>query len=292
MRRAWSATLDAFNNLRRAPSMAIAIVVVSAVSLVFMGVSILINNQVSLMKGYWYDRVEVSIFLSEDVTDAQRLSLETALEKDALVDEVFYETKAQAYEHFQEQFESSPELVDGVTEDQLPESFRVKLVDPERFSEIRESYALTPGVDVVQDQKKVLESFFKILQGVQTTTVILALTQVATALILISNTVRVAAMSRRRETRIMRLVGAPRAMIAMPFILEGAIAGFFGGVLSSGVLVALKVYLVDGLFASSNQTFSLVGWDAFLITIIITVVTGVVLSVAASALSIFRHLKV
>ena len=292
MRRAWSSIRDAFNNLRRAPTMAFAIVVVSAISLALLGVGLMINTQVGLMKGYWYDRVEVSIFLAEDITDEQRTSLETSLEADPLVKKVFYETKEQAFELFKEQFESSPELTSEVTPDQLPESFRVSLVDPEQFLAIEESYSDTPGVDVVQDQRATLKVFFSILEGVQNAALTLALIQVGTALVLVSNTVRVAALARRREIRIMRLVGAPRTMIALPFILEGALAGFLGGVVSSLTLVGLKVYLIDGKLSSAAQSFSIIGWDGVLSAVAITMVVGVLLTTVASALSIFRHLEV
>lgn len=292
MRRAWSSIRDAFNNLRRAPTMAFAIVVVSAISLALLGVGLMINTQVGLMKGYWYDRVEVSIFLAEDISDEQRVSLETSLEADPLVKEVFYETKEQAFELFKDQFESSPELTSEVTPDQLPESFRVSLVDPEQFLAIEESYSDAPGVDVVQDQRATLKVFFSILEGVQNAALALALIQVGTALVLVSNTVRVAALARRREIRIMRLVGAPRTMIALPFILEGALAGFLGGIVSSLTLVGLKVYLIDGKLSSAAQSFSLIGWDGVLSAIAITMVVGVLLTTLASALSIFRHLEV
>lgn len=291
MRKIYTSFADAFTNLRRAPSMAILIIIASAVSLSLLGVGALINSQVTLMKGYWYDKVEVSIFLLEDVTEADKELLMADLEADPLVDEVFYESQAQAYELFREQFKSSPTLIDGVTADQLPESFRVKLTDAEQFSAIKEAYSFYSGVDVVQDQKQVLESFFKILQGVQTVALVLALVQVGTALILIANAVRTAAISRKKEIKIMRLVGAPRFMIAAPFVLEGAIAGFFGGLLSSATLVGLKIYLIDGKFSTTTQSFPLIGWDAIISAIILTMVIGMVLTTLTSIASISRRLK-
>lgn len=292
MRRMLSSVTDAFGNLRRAPAMAFAIVVVSAVSLALLGVALMINSQVSLMKGYWYDRVEVSIFLAEDVTPSERSDLKTRLDSDPDIKKVFYESKEQAYSLFKEQFRNSPALVNSVTSDQLPESYRVKLADPEKFAQVQDRYANAPGVDLVQDQKKVLASFFNILHGIQASTLVLALVQILTALVLVVNTVRIAAVYRRKEIRIKRLVGAPRAMIALPFILEGSIAGFAGGLLSAFALVGLKVYLLDGRFSTSSTTFPLIGWPSTLEACFIVVLAGTFLAAAASALSILRQVKV
>jgi cell division transport system permease protein len=291
MRRAVSSLRDAGVNLRRSPAQALAIIVVSAISLALLGVSLLINSQIDLMKGYWYDRVEVSIFLSDDITDAQRSELGADLKADPEVQDVFFESRQQAFELFQDQFASSPELTSEVTVDQLPESYRVKLVDPEDFEVISATYSSTPGVDVVQDQRELLEDFFRILNGVRDAALVVALVQVATVLLLVANTVRIAALSRKRETRIMRLVGAPRAMIAAPFVLEGAIAGLLGGLASAGVLVGLKAYLVDGVFKTAETTLPLIGWESVWGVAGIVVVAGVVLSTFTSVLAILPRLK-
>ena len=143
------------------------------------------------------------------------------------VEKVYYESKRQAFKRFTEQFKNSA-IVDNVTADQMPESFRVKLVDPEQFDIVASAFVGRAGVEQVQDQKALLEKFFKVLKWVQWFAGGLALLMILVSVILIVNTIRVAAFSRRRETGIMKLVGASNFSIQLPFLLEGAISGFLG----------------------------------------------------------------
>ena len=129
---------------------------------------------------------------------------------------------------FKEQFKESA-IADNVTADQMPESFRVKLKDPEQFAIVATAFAGRAGVEQVQDQKALLEKFFRVLNGLKAGAWGLALIMIVAAVLLIANTIRVAAFSRRRETGIMRLVGASSFSIQLPFLLEGAIAGLIGG---------------------------------------------------------------
>ena len=97
----------------------------------------------------------------------------------------------------------------------------------------------------MQDQKALLEGFFSVLNRLQLLALIIAAVQVLAAVLLISNTIRVAAFSRRRETGIMRLVGASNLYIQLPFLLEGVLAGLVGAAFASGALLALKEFLID-----------------------------------------------
>src|SRR3954453_13814776 len=248
--------------LRRNLTMTVAMIVTTAVSLGFLGTAVLFNQQVSVMKDFWYDKVEVSIFLGGpdpaegtagscaggEVTQDQRESISSDLQGMKEVEKVYYESKQQAFKHFKEQFKNSA-IVDNVTPDQMPESYRVKLVDPEQFPIIASAFAGRPGVDEVQDQKALLEKFFKVLNWVQWFATGLALLMILVSVTLIVNTIRVAAFSRRRETGIMKLVGASNFSIQLPFLLEGAISGFLGAALATGAFILIKAVLVDQILA-------------------------------------------
>jgi cell division protein FtsX len=196
--------------LRRNLTMTIAVVVTVAISLALFGSGLLIRKQVETMKDFWYDKVEVSVYLcgevsdrrpaaGQAVTDAQRAELEADLRAMPEVDEVFYESQQDAYEHFQEQFADSPDLVENVTADVLPESFRVKLDDPTQFSVVARPSSTGPGVEEVQDQKALLEGFFSVLNKLQLLALIIAGVQVLAAVLLISNTIRVARTAAARD---------------------------------------------------------------------------------------------
>jgi cell division transport system permease protein len=288
--------------LRRNLTMTIAVIVTVAISLALFGAGLLIRAQVDTMKDYWYDRVEVSVFLcgadstapscaGGAVTDAQRDEIEADLRALPQVDEVFYESQQEAYERFQEQFTDSA-IAENVTPEALPESFRVKLSDPTQYAVVASAMADRPGVELVQDQRAILDRFFRVLNGFQVAALFVAAVQILAAALLISNTIRVAAFSRRRETGIMRLVGASNFSIQAPFLTEGAIAGLIGAVVACLSLIGLKKYFIENRLEPSFQFTAFVGWDAVWQVCVILVITGVLLSAFASFLTIRRYLRV
>lgn len=288
--------------LRRNLIMTLAMVITTAVSLGFLGTAILFNQQVSVMKDFWYDKVEVSVFLcgadsegapcaNGEITQDQRDSIRTDLDAMPQVQRIYYESKAKAYSRFKEQFKNSA-IVDNVTADQMPESFRVKLKDPEQFPIIASAFIGRAGVEQVQDQKALLERFFKVLKWVQWFAFGLALLMVVVSVILIVNTIRVAAFSRRRETGIMKLVGASSFSIQLPFLLEGAIAGFLGAALASGSFVLIKALLVDRILAPNFPITRFITWGDVWLSSGAVLVIGVALAAMASFLTLMKYLRV
>jgi cell division transport system permease protein len=288
--------------LRRNLIMTLAMVITTAVSLGFLGTAILFNQQVSVMKDFWYDKVEVSVFLcgadsegascaNGEVTQDQRQSIRDDLDAMPQVQRIYYESKQKAYSRFKEQFKNSA-IVDNVTADQMPESFRVKLVDPEQFPIIASAFIGRAGVEQVQDQKALLERFFKVLKWVQWFAFGLALLMVVVSVILIVNTIRVAAFSRRRETGIMKLVGASSFSIQLPFLLEGAIAGFLGAALAIGSFVLIKALLVDRILAPNFPITRFITWGDVWLSSGTVMVIGVALAAIASFLTLMKYLRV
>ncbi|CAB4885178.1 MAG: FtsX-like permease family protein [Actinobacteria bacterium] len=291
------------NGLRRNLTMTLAVIITVAVSLGLFGASMLVRAQVTTMKDFWYDKVEVSIFLcskgsdtpscgSQAVTKAQRDQIEADLESlRPLVQEVFYESKADAYARFQEQFKGSP-IADNVTEGALPESFRVKLADPTSYEVVASAFAGRPGIEQVNDQRQILDKFFRLLGGLQLVALLIALSMLVVTVLLIVNTMRVAAFSRRRETGIMRLVGASNFYIQLPFLLEAAFSAAVGAVLAIGGLVLTKAIVIDNILAPSFQFTSFVGWDAVLAIAPLMFVTGIALAGLAAFFTLRKYLRV
>jgi cell division transport system permease protein len=291
------------NGLRRNLTMTLAVIITVAVSLGLFGVSLLVRAQVSTMKDFWYDKVEVSIFLCSkgsdtascsggEVTDAQRDQIEADLESlRPLVSEIYYESKAEAYTRFKEQFANSP-IVDNVTENALPESFRVKLSDPTQYDVVASAFAGRPGVEQVNDQRQILDKFFRLLGGLQLIALIIALTMLVVTVLLIVNTMRVAAFSRRRETSIMRLVGASNFYIQLPFLLEAAFSAGLGALIAIGGLVLTKSIVIDGILAPSFQFTAFVGWDSVIAIAPVLLITGVALAGITAFLTLRKYLRV
>jgi cell division transport system permease protein len=288
--------------LRRNLTMTLAMIITTGVSLAFLGAAVLFNQQVNVSKDFWYDKVEVSVFLCGEVSNApscaggevtqtQREQIRTDLDAMPQVQKIYYESKQQAYERFKQQFKNSA-IVDNVTAEQMPESFRVKLVDPEQYPIIASAFIGRDGIEQVQDQKALLAKFFKVLKWVQWFAFGLALMMLVVAVILIVNTIRVAAFSRRRETGIMKLVGASSFSIQLPFLLEGAISGFLGALLASGVFVLLKAWLVDHVLAPNFPITRFITWGDVWLSSGVVFLIGVALAAIASFLTLLKYLRV
>ncbi|MEJ5944889.1 permease-like cell division protein FtsX [Pseudokineococcus basanitobsidens] len=290
--------------LRRNLAMTISVVLVTFVSLTFVGAGALLQQQVATMKGPLYDSVRISIFLctqdslspscSGAATEANKEAIQAALTSPPLseyVAEVRFESQDEAYAQFQEDF-SDDELSASVTPDQLPESFRVGLVDPERFQVIRESFSGSPGVEQVVDQGEVLEPFFSVLNTLTVASLVLAAVMLVAAVLLIGTTIRLAAFNRRRETGIMRLVGASSLVLQLPFLLEGVIAVCLGAALASAALLVAVRYGVSDWLAVQVPSFDYVGTADVWVVVPFLFVGGVLLAALASVVSLSRYLKV
>lgn len=287
--------------LRRNMTMTFAVIVTTAISLSLLGIGLLANAQVGAMKDYWYDKIEVSVFLcgslSESpscsggiVTTEQRLEIQQEIQEMPLVESVFYESQSQAFARFQERFKESA-IAQNVTANQLPESFRIKLKDPTQFAVIVSAFTGRPGVDVVQDQRSILEKFFKLLEVLRNGALLVGLASVLTAALLISNTLRIAAFNRRRETGVMKLVGASSWSIQLPFLLEGIISAIIGWGLATGLLASLKS-VVDTKVAPLLTFTKFFGWSEVWVASGYLLGTGLVVSTVASVITLRRYLKV
>ncbi|MEY4348316.1 MAG: hypothetical protein RIS43_735 [Actinomycetota bacterium] len=294
---------EVFTGLRRNVTLSVAVVITVAVSLSLFGSSLLVGSQVQQMKDYWYDRVEVSIFLCGDISDvpscadgkvgdeekAQIKSDLLALKP--LVEKVYFESQDEALARFKQQFKGSP-LADSATADQMPESFRVKLSDPSQYAVVAAAFAGRPGIEDVRDQRASLDKLFQALNGLQTLTKVIAAVMLLVTALLISNTMRVAAFSRRRETGIMRLVGASAFNIQLPFLLEAAFAAFIGTGVAFGALAGAKYYLIDKTLATTFTFTTFIGWDAVIGVLPWMLLAGVGLAVVTAGLTLQKYLKV
>jgi len=297
---------EAGQGLRRNVSMVVSVILVTFISLTFVGVAILMQMQIGQMKGYWYDRAQVAVYMCTEVdttgnctqteaTQDQINAVEDQLNSPTLkpyIQKYEFETHEQAYENFQTQFAGTT-MAEFATADSLPESFRINLVNPDEADVLIESLSGSAGVEEVKDQREYLDPIFAALNAASYTAVGVAALMLIAAVLLIATTIRLSAFSRRRELGIMRLVGASNRFIQTPFILEGVFAALIGSLLAGGAIVAIVHFFVRGYLASTlGSTTTLVGLgDAFIVVPILLVV-GAALAAASAGVAISRYLKV
>ena len=291
--------------LRRNLSMAVSVVLVTFISLTFVGAAALLQMQINQMKDEWYDKVEVSIFLcpqssdtatcaSGEATQEQIDALYAELNGEALkpyVEHVYIETKAAAFTSFEERF-ADEWWAQGVTEEQMQASFRVALVDPQQYQVIHDAFTGKRGVEEVRDQRQVIEPIILVLNRATLLSIGLAAVMLLAAVLLITTTIRLSALSRRRETGIMRLVGASNLFIQLPFMLEGAIAATIGAAMSVGGLWFGVRYLVQDWLASSVTWVPYIGTDAVWTIAPVLVAVAILLAGISSVVSLSRYTKV
>jgi cell division transport system permease protein len=231
--------------LWRNVTMTIAMIITMSVSLTMLGASVLLYMQVDQMKDYYYGEIEVSIFLRSDVTEAQRSAIDQAISDNALVANRSYETREQAFARFQTLWADSPDFVKSIGPNSLPESFRVKLKNPEEYKTFADQIKGMAGIQDIIDQRELLDKVFKIFNAIQVMALVVAAVMALAALLLVGNTIQVAAYSKRREVAVMKLVGASNWFIQAPFVLEAVVAGLIGSILGFVALFAGKLVLLD-----------------------------------------------
>ncbi len=296
---------EVWSGLRRNLSVVISVVLVTFVSLTFVGAAILMQLQVQQMKTFWYDRAQVAIYLctqfdqtatcdGQDAGEEQIAAVEEALGSDVLapyIDDYFFVDHDQAYKEFQKQFEGNP-ILDITRPEQLNQTFWVKLEDPSRSAIIQETFSGVPGVQSVSDQRSLLDRIFLFLGVASYTAIGIAGLMLVAAVLLISTTIRLSAFSRRREIGIMRLVGASNRFIQTPFIIEGIVAALIGSVLAGAASVAVVKFFVQDFLVANVPFTSYITVEQSLIVPPILVGVGVVLSAIAAKVAISRYLRV
>lgn len=289
--------------LRRNLSMVVSVILVTFISLTFVGTAILLQFQITQMKGYWYDRSQVAVYLctefdggdcaNQAATQSQIDDVERELKGDTLapyVERVEFETREQAYQNMLEQFEGTA-IADLASPEILPEAFRVKLLNPDQAEIIIDQITGMAGVDEVRDDRAFLEPIFTMINTLSLSAVGIAALMLIAAALLIATTIRLSAFSRRREISIMRLVGASNRFIETPFILEGVFAALIGSALAGAALVALTQFFVGGYLADEVTTISFVGTSDALVVAPMLLGIGAVLAALSASVAIRRYLK-
>ena len=295
---------EALSGLRRNASMVISVILVTFVSLTFVGAAMLMQMQVGKMRAYWVERAQVSIVMCRDdstattcvdgaANDEQLKTVADRLASPALADivrDVRFESADEAYQNLIALY--GDEYADYVTPAQLGDTYWVGLVDPGKSDVITEAFTGTQGVEAVKNQMQYLEPLFSALTIATYIAVGIAVLMLIAAVLLIATTIRLSAYARRREVGIMRLVGASNRFIQTPFILEGVFAAFIGSVLAGAAIVAGVHFGVNG-YLKDRVTF-ITDWvgmaDAAIVTPIIIAI-GLVLAALSAGFAIRRWLR-
>lgn len=289
--------------LRRNLTMTVALVVVVAISLSLLGTGLLFVKQVDHTRALWQSRVQLSVYLCSNTplssqcvkngpaTAAQIAQVKQTLEQLPQVTHVTFLTHAQAYAQFKQEFRNEPVMISNVPAGDIPASFQVKLKNAQAdAANVTAAVTGMPGVDSVNDDSAILNNFYRLLGGARDAVIVVAIILIVAAILLVANTIRLSAFNRRRETAIMRLVGASNFYVQLPFLVEGMIAGLFGWLVAVGLLIGARTGL-DGLQQYFPFPVQLSLAD-LLEVVLITMLIGLLLCGTTSFLTLRRYLRV
>ncbi len=294
---------EVWTGLRRNLTMTIALIVVVAISLSLLGTGLLFVKQVNNTRTYWQGKVQLSIYLctatsvspqchqNGPATAAEKAQIQSDLKALPQVQRVFYESQEQAYLHFKQDFSREPSFTNLVNKSEIPDSFQVKLRNAQTdFTIVAGTVQGRPGVDQIVNDSSLLAKFYKLLDGARNGVVIIAIVLIIAAILLVANTIRLSAFNRRRETSIMRLVGASNFYVQLPFLVEGVLAGVLGWLIAAALLVAVKSLGLDTLQQYFPYNVTLSATDLIEV-IVFAMVMGVVLCGVTSFFTLRRYLR-
>lgn len=229
---------DAFKSLRRNKTICFASIITVIITFFVLGIFVLITKNVGLALNDVQSKVELKVFLKDDIKLIEQREVEIKLHELPGVKEVQYESKEQAFTSFEDSTKDNKGLLEGYSleKNPFPASFIVKLTDPKDAEAVTNGVKDLPGVESIGNQQDLINTITKVVNGVKVIGAVLFVILVGVAVFLIMNTTKLTVYSRRREVGIMKFVGATDWFIRWPFIIEGMIIGLVGSVLSTALV--------------------------------------------------------
>ena len=290
--------------LARNVSMHIAVVLTLFVSLTLVGVGVLAQREADRTVAYLGNELQITVWLCKadddrpsclgEVTDAQQKAVESAIDDNPEVSGFTYKSPEVAYEEAKELL--GPERFQGeqtpLQVEDLRASYRITLNDPNEFDGITSEVQGLDGVSYIGDVRSLLGPVYTVIDFLKYGSIGIALALLIAALLLVANTVRLAALARRKEIGIMRLVGASSLYISLPFLAEAVFMALLGVALSGGALAAFVQFGIIDKAAVELQFLPWVGWSDYVFTLITISVLGPVLTVLPTLLLTRKYSKV
>jgi len=274
-----------------------------AVSLFILGIFMLLALNVNKLADQLESQVQINVYLQLDIKQEKADELERTIKRIPEVKSVTFVPKEEGLKRFRERMgEEGKAALEGYEKENnpLPDAFEVEAFDPQKAAFVAkqiEAINLTDPakpITTVKYGKETIEKLFRILNAVRNIGLFIVLGLAVMAMFLISTTIKMTIIARRREISIMKLVGATNSFIRWPFFIEGAIIGFAGSFVSSAVLLygysqlvqttstAVGLYMIE--FSTANEVNVLVGGTI--------VALGTLLGVWGSTISVRRYLRV
>jgi cell division transport system permease protein len=281
-------------NLRRNFLMTIAAISTVAISLLLLGGVQILGMVVKNVTLNWEAKVEISVYLRDDIGPEERTSLTQQINNYDEVQEVIYVTKEEAFAEFRERYRHQPEFYENLPEDALPASLRIKLTDAKFTEEVADRIQGAPGVDEIRFGGDIIKRLLQVNSLLRTITFGMSLILMVAAAALIANAIRLAIYARRDEIGIMKLVGATNWFIRIPFMLEGVFAALAGALISGAVVLGGNALLFSRIGDAIPFMEPVLTFSAGEIAGVLLLLAGVaaVVGLVGSTMALRRFLEV
>ncbi|MCW2766181.1 MAG: cell division protein FtsX [Nocardioides sp.] len=291
--------------LRRNLSMHIAVILTLFVSLTLVGLGVLLNQQADKAAAQWGSQLQITVWLCKDknddnaactgeVTETQKAAIAKVIEANPEVANFHFESKEEAFAKIKELL--GPQKFEGpnpaATAADMPQSVWITLKDPQKFQGITSAVQNLDGVSHIRDAREVLKPIYGSINALQWGALGTAAFLVLAALLLVGNTIRLAAFARRKEIGIMRLVGASTLYIALPFLLEALVTAVLGVALAAGALGAFMWFGIHQRAATGLAFMPWIGLPEYTYSVMLIAILGPILTVLPTLLLTRKYLKV
>jgi cell division transport system permease protein len=301
LRYVWS---ELGQGLRRNVSMHIAVILTLFVSMTLVGLGVLLNQQRSIATEYLGNQLEIATYLCRDsdvnpsctsaATDTQKQAIEAVIEDSPEVETYRFETKEEAFEKVkkllgEDQFEGPNPVM---TAEDMSEAYWITLKNPKEFEGISSAVVGLDGVSQIRDERDTVKPLFDSLDTLKYASWGVAGFLLLAALLLVANTIRLAAFARRKEIGIMRLVGASTLYIALPFLLEALVTAVIGVALAAGALGAVMWFGVEQRISQTLSFMPWIGLPDFTAALVVIAILGPLLTLLPTLALTRKYLKV
>jgi cell division transport system permease protein len=282
---------EVLRNFTRNAGMQATAIGTVAVTIVLLGAFLYARTSLAHVANDVMSQITISVYVQPDATQAQEDALRTAFAKDLRIESSDYIPKKEGLKELEARMRGQLDVSTALTENPLPDKFRVKVRSPELVPAVAASIRKLHGVQSVDYGQDVVQRLLQLGAVARRAGIVLIAIFVLVAGIIISNTIRLTVFARRREISIMQLVGATNMYIRMPFICEGLIDGTLGAALAIGVLVLARATLVPKL-ALALPWLQLNAVQVDLSSLVLQlVVVGAAVGVVASWIAVGRYLR-
>jgi cell division transport system permease protein len=287
--------IDALKSLKRNATISLASAVTVTATMVILGVFILLMQNVNLGMSDLESKIQVQVFLKEGISRTDQENIEQKLNEISGVKNIEFEDKSKALEKFSEQVSKNDEsLLNNydASNNPLPNSYIVNLEKPESSKQVVSSLENLEGIESIGNDNNFTDKIISISRSVKWIGIALSIIMVSVSVFLISNTIKLAIYSRRKEIGIMKFVGATDWFIRWPFVIEGAVIGLLGTITANTLLY----YIYKTAFVKINENLLLANllptsyvtqtlqWQLLLV--------GILIGGLGSSLSLYKFLKV